>query len=74
MLSEFGVRYLFLYYKFFEIEKDKYLKINCGNFEVKIIILDFSKEMVKWWINNVVLFLWYINVDVVLVILKIDSL
>lgn len=71
--SEPGVRYAPLNYKSLEIEKDKHLKINCGNFEAKITISDSSKETVKWWINNVALFPRYINVDVALVTLKTDS-
>lgn len=73
MSSEPGVRYAPLYYKSLEIEKDKHLKINCGNLEAKITISDSSKETVKWWINNVALFPRYINVDVALVTLKTDS-
>lgn len=76
MLSELGVCYVFLFYKFLEIEKDKYLKVNVGDFEVKIVIFDKNKEMIVWWIDNVEWFLWFINVSKLLLVinLKIDSL
>lgn len=74
MLSELGVCYVFLFYKFLEIEKDKYLKVNVGDFEVKIVIFDKNKEMIVWWIDNVEWFLWFINVSKLLLVIKIDSL
>lgn len=65
---------MFLFYKFLEIEKDKYLKVNVGDFEVKIVIFDKNKEMIVWWIDNVEWFLWFINVSKLLLVIKIDSL
>ena len=51
--SESGMEYGPLYYKSLEIEKDKKLKENCGNFEAKIQISNSAKCSLNWWSNNI---------------------
>ena len=51
--SDPGMEYGPLYYKNLEIEKDKKLKANCGNFEAKIQISEKSKSTLNWWHNNI---------------------
>lgn len=44
--SEPGIRYAPLFYTSLEIEKDKHLKANAGDFEEKIVISDKNKETI----------------------------
>nr|XP_034336017.1 uncharacterized protein LOC109617665 isoform X1 [Crassostrea gigas] len=71
--SEPGVRYAPLFYKSLEIEKDKHLKANAGDFEAKIVISDKNKETIAWWIDNVERFPRSINVSKPLLVIKTDS-
>lgn len=71
--SEPGVRYPHLFYKSLEIEKDKHLKANAGDFEAKIVISDKNKETIAWWIDNVERFPRSINVSKPLLVIKTDS-
>ena len=47
------VNYAPLYYKTLEIEKDKALKQNCGDFDSFITIPNKSRNCTKWWTDNV---------------------
>lgn len=71
--SEPGVRYAPLFYKCLEIEKDKHLKANAGDFEAKIVISDKNKETIAWWIDNVERFPRSINISKPLLVIKTDS-
>lgn len=51
--AEPGVKYAALHFKSLELEKDKALKINCGNFDNKMKISSESKQCITWWINNI---------------------
>ena len=51
--AEPGVDYGFLYIKSLEIEKDEQLKLNTGNFDVKILLSSEAVSMLKWWIDHV---------------------
>ena len=51
--AEPGVKYAALYYKTLELDKDKALKINKGDFDGEMYISMQSKECIQWWINNI---------------------
>ena len=71
--SEPAIRYAPLFYKSMEIEKDKHLKTNAGNFEAKVCISAESKETIKWWIDNINRFPRFINTDNPSLLIKTDS-
>lgn len=51
--AEPAVEYAPLYYKSLEIDKDKHLKENCGNFDAKMKLSDENIVNLKWWIDNI---------------------
>ena len=51
--AEPGVQYAALHYKTLEIDKDKALKLNRGNFDNHMYISKESKKCIAWWINNI---------------------
>lgn len=51
--AEPGVQYAALHYKTLEIDKDKALKLNRGNFDNHMYISKESKKGIVWWINNI---------------------
>ena len=53
MAAEPGVKYAALHYKTLELDKDKALKINKGNFDAEFNISEHSKECIRWWIQNI---------------------
>ena len=71
--SEPAIRYSPLFYKSLEIEKDKHLKTNAGNFEAKVCISAESKETIKWWIDNINRFPRFMNTDNPSLLIKTDS-
>lgn len=50
--SQPGVPFAPLYYKNLENEKNKFLKINWGDYDSDIILSSESKETLNWWITN----------------------
>ena len=71
--TEPAIRYAPLFYKSLEIEKDKHLKTNAGNFEAKVCISAESKETINWWIDNINRFPRFINMDNPSLLIKTDS-
>ncbi|VDI36333.1 Hypothetical predicted protein [Mytilus galloprovincialis] len=51
--AEPGVEHALIYIKSLEIEKDKFLKQNNGDFDTKIIISNESVDVLNWWISHV---------------------
>lgn len=51
--SEPGVMYAPLFYKSLEIEKNKFLKTNKGDYDAFIQLSQDSRDMIQWWIDNV---------------------
>ena len=51
--AELGVKYAALHYKTLELDKDKALKINKGNFDAEFNSSEHSKECIRWWIQNI---------------------
>ena len=51
--AEPGVKYAAAYYKTLELDKDKALKVNKGNFEGDVSLSVQSKQCIHWWINNI---------------------
>lgn len=50
--SQLGVPYAPLYYKNLENEKNKQLKLSCGNYDSEMILSTESRETLNWWIKN----------------------
>ncbi|XP_045167144.1 uncharacterized protein LOC123530436 [Mercenaria mercenaria] len=48
-----GVLYGPLHYKALEIERDRALKLNIGNFDAYIKISEQGEECLKWWLDNI---------------------
>ncbi|XP_062570047.1 uncharacterized protein LOC134232103, partial [Saccostrea cucullata] len=71
--SEQGVQFAPLYYKSLEIEKDRLLKQNVGNYEARISLSPDALINLQWWINNVNNYPRKIIHDNPLVTIKTDS-
>ena len=51
--AEPGVKYAALHYKTLELDKDRALKSNFGNYDSFMQISSESKLCIKWWIRNI---------------------
>ena len=73
MASEPGVLYAPLYYKTLEIEKDRLLKVNFGNFEAIINVDRCIRDNLQWWIDNVDKYPRFITCEKPFLTIKTDS-
>ena len=51
--AEPGLKYAALHYKTLELDKDRALKSNFGNYDGFMQISSESKLCIKWWIRNI---------------------
>lgn len=51
--SELGVQFAPLYYKSLEIEKDRLLKQNFGDYEARVSLSPDALITIQWWVDNV---------------------